>query len=86
MLDPDTDITLSHQSRRDEEAEIGIEDVPEVRAYWSCSLIGMSLTSLYHLTVRDRYVTKPQMLLHEDGYYVFRFGGLEDSAHILKNG
>ncbi|GAB2211947.1 hypothetical protein Droror1_Dr00025287 [Drosera rotundifolia] len=83
---------LSHVSRRDEANEIDMEDVVDERGYWSCLLVGYVLGNYVPFMVMDRFVTenwrgvaKPQILLHEAGYYVFRFGDREDRAHIMDN-
>ncbi|XP_019236011.1 PREDICTED: uncharacterized protein LOC109216324 [Nicotiana attenuata] len=74
-------------SHRDGKIVIQIEenDVNELQEHWATALIGYVLGDTPYEKSMESYiesvwdfVTKPQILYHQDGYYVFRFTTMEN--------
>lgn len=60
--------------------------------YWHTSLIGYVLREQVPFTVMEGFVksqwkgvNSPQVLLHDQGYFVFRFESSEDRRRILED-
>ncbi|XP_019259008.1 PREDICTED: uncharacterized protein LOC109237193 [Nicotiana attenuata] len=73
--------------------QIEAEDTKEQEIYWSTTLIGFVLGDNPYEKAMNNYVTnvwnfveKPQILYHEDGYYIFRFENTEDRDLVLQAG
>lgn len=73
--------------------QIEDEDTKEQEIYWSTTLIGFVLGDNLYEKAMGNYVTnvwnfveKPQILYHEDGFYVFRFQNIEDRDLIFQAG
>ncbi|XP_019241653.1 PREDICTED: uncharacterized protein LOC109221639 [Nicotiana attenuata] len=80
---------------RDGKIVIQIEenDVNELQEHWATALIGYVLgDTLYEKSMESYaesvwdFVTKPQILYHQDGYYVFRFTTMEDRDAVMQAG
>ncbi|XP_019241874.1 PREDICTED: uncharacterized protein LOC109221897 [Nicotiana attenuata] len=73
--------------------QIEEEDVNELNEYWDNAVIGYVLGDTpyeksmvnYIETIWD-FVDKPQVLYHQEGYYVFRFGKREDKEAVMQAG
>ncbi|XP_070007223.1 uncharacterized protein [Nicotiana sylvestris] len=73
--------------------QIEDEDTKEHETYWSTALIGFVLGDNPYEKAMDNYdtnvwnfVEKPQILYHEDGYYIFRFENTEYRDLVLQAG
>ncbi|OIT40013.1 hypothetical protein A4A49_51747 [Nicotiana attenuata] len=82
-------------SHRDGKIVIQIEesDVRELKDYWENALIGYVLgytpyerSMVSYVETAWDFVTKPQILYHQDGYYVFRFNTMEDKDSVVQVG
>ncbi|XP_019239449.1 PREDICTED: uncharacterized protein LOC109219443 [Nicotiana attenuata] len=73
--------------------QIEDEDTNDQEAYWSTALVGFVLGEDPYEKAMDNYITnvwnfveKPQVLYHEEGYYIFRFENMEDRDLVLQAG
>lgn len=67
------------------------EDVSELNEHWATALIGYVLGDAPYEKSMESYVesvwdfvTKPQILYHKDGYYVFRFTTIEERDLVMQ--
>lgn len=82
-------------SHRDGKIVIQIveEDVSMLNEHWATALIGYVLGDAPYEKSMENYVefvwdfvTKPQILYHKDGYYVFRFATIEKRDLVMQAG
>nr|XP_016502654.1 PREDICTED: uncharacterized protein LOC107820826 [Nicotiana tabacum] len=73
--------------------QIEAEDTREHEIYWSTVLIGYVLGDNPYEKSMDNYVTNvwnfvenPQILYHDEGYYIFRFQNIEERDLVLQAG
>ncbi|XP_019235016.1 PREDICTED: uncharacterized protein LOC109215406 [Nicotiana attenuata] len=73
--------------------QIEAEDTREQEIYWSTALIAYVLGDNPYKKSMDNYVTnvwnfveKPQILYHDEGYYIFRFQNIEERDLVLQAG
>ncbi|GAB2209498.1 hypothetical protein Droror1_Dr00026716, partial [Drosera rotundifolia] len=73
-------LRLSYQCRRHEEIKIGEEEVHDARLMWRNVLVGNVVGLKLSFSVMDRFVTmlgkgipKPKVLLHESGFFLYKF-------------
>ncbi|KAM3221680.1 hypothetical protein P3L10_020950 [Capsicum annuum] len=73
--------------------EIEDEDIYEKLNYWSTNLIGYVLgDSPYFKTMENyiahgwNFISKPQVLYYDDGYYVFKFASAADRHLVMQSG
>ncbi|OIT18954.1 PREDICTED: uncharacterized protein LOC109222056 [Nicotiana attenuata] len=82
-------------SHRDGKVVIQIEeeDVSKLNEYWGTALIGYALGDTPYEKSMENYVesvwdfvTRPQILYHQEGYYVFRFTTVEERDEVVQAG
>lgn len=73
--------------------KINMEELKPQSEYWSTSLIGYIIGDNPNEKAMENFVlhvwnfvTKPQILMHRDGYCVFRFKSVEDMNQVLQLG
>nr|XP_009788503.1 PREDICTED: uncharacterized protein LOC104236304 [Nicotiana sylvestris] len=80
-------------SHKDGKVVIQIEenDVSDLKEYWETALIGYVLgdtayekSMVSYVEIVWDFVSKPQILYHHDGYYVFRFTTMEDRDTVVQ--
>ncbi|XP_019259048.1 PREDICTED: uncharacterized protein LOC109237226 [Nicotiana attenuata] len=82
-------------SHRDGKIVIQIEeeDVSELKEHWATALIGYVLGDTPYEKSMESYVesvwdfvTRPQILYHQEGYYVFRFTTVKERDAVMQAG
>ncbi|GAB2275118.1 hypothetical protein Dimus_039109 [Dionaea muscipula] len=83
-------IPLSYEDHVGEELVFSDEDVADELAYWKEAVIGYVLGDTIPFSAMDSFVTKhwsmvsrPRIILHEGGYFIFRFESGEDKLRVL---
>ncbi|GAB2277071.1 hypothetical protein Dimus_011780 [Dionaea muscipula] len=76
---------LSYEEHVREELEITAEDIAPELAFWQDAIIGYVLGDLVPFSAMESFVRRqwsgismPRIILHEDGYFIFQFGSVED--------
>ncbi|OIT38347.1 hypothetical protein A4A49_13711, partial [Nicotiana attenuata] len=69
------------------------EDIKEQQNYWATALIGYVLGENPYFKSMENYVENvwdfvdtPNILYHDEGYYIFRFDSIEDRDKIMQSG
>lgn len=80
---------------RDGKINVKIEeiDIKAQESYWKSALIGYMIGDNPYMNSMDNYVTnvwgfvsKPRYMLHDEGYYIFKFNTIEECDLVLKSG